>query len=97
MTSIPLEQQIEALCGILAQSRSTLAEGLPVDLAGLDTVVRQLTDSAKAAPPGRAAGILAALRKLGLELDGLAADLRRQHDAATVIRATGAYGAGVGR
>ena len=97
MTSAPLQRQIEDLRGILAQSRGKLAEGVLVELAGLDVVVRQITDSAKLAPVGEQAGILTALRALGLELDGLAADLRRQHDAAASMRAAGAYGAELGQ
>lgn len=93
MTSARLEQQIEDLRGILAQSRGKLAEGMLIDLKGLDVVVRQMTDSAKAAPAGEQAGILSALRALGQELDGLAVDLRRQHDAAALMRVAGAYGA----
>lgn len=93
MTAVPLEQQIEELRGILAQSRGRLAEGMRIDLAGLDVVVRQLTEGAKAAPASEQPAILTALRGLGQELDGLAAALRRQHDAAALVQAAGAYGA----
>jgi hypothetical protein len=96
MTSVSLEQQIAALRGILAQSRGRLAEGMAVDLTGLDIVIRQLTDSAKAVGVDEQADVLAALRGLGQELDGLALDLRRQHDAAAMLRATGAYGSELG-
>ena len=93
MTVQPAAAQLETLRSAIGRSRAAIAEGASVDLAGLDTEVARVTVVAHNAPSAERANVLAAMEGLLRELDGLAADLRRQHDAGLARQAAGAYGA----
>ncbi len=91
MTMPSLDDELRELQRAIARSRAAVAEGAFLNLSGLDTEVARLTEAVRAAPSASRADLLAALNALLLELDRLAIDLHRQHDAALAQQAAGAY------
>lgn len=91
MTMLPLEEQFRELSRALARSRAAIAAGDCVNLGGLDTEIARVTELARSAPATQRTALLAALNALLGELDGLAVDLQRQHDAALAQHAASAY------
>ncbi|MGH7033605.1 MAG: hypothetical protein ACREFL_07740 [Stellaceae bacterium] len=91
MTMPPLEEQFRELNRAVARSRATVAAGDCVNLSGLDAEIARATELARNAPAPQRSALLAALSALLGELDGLAVDLQRQHDAALAQQAASAY------
>lgn len=91
MTMPSLDDELRELQRAVARSRAAVAEGAFLNLSSLDTEVERLTAAVRTAPSASRADLLAALNALLLELDGLAVDLHRQHDAAVAQQAAGAY------
>ena len=91
MTMPPLEERFRELSRAVARSRAAVAAGDCVNLAGLDAEVASVTELARNAPTPQRTDLLGALRALLGELDGLAVDLQRQHDAALARQAATAY------
>lgn len=89
--TMPLEAQFQELSQAVARSRAAIAQGAFVNLDGLDAEVARLTAAARAAPAQTRAALIAALSGLIEELDRLAVDLQRQHDAAFAQQAASAY------
>jgi len=90
MTLSATDQLVE-LQRAIVRSRTAIAEGAFVDLAGLDAEVAHVTSMTKHTPPAERAQVLAAMSELVQEIDGLAKDLRRQRDAALALQAAQAY------
>jgi len=90
MTLSATDQLIE-LRRAIVHSRTAIAEGALVDLAGLDAEVAQVTSLTRHTPPAERARVLTAMSELVQEIDGLAKDLRRQRDAALALQAAQAY------
>lgn len=91
MTLSSAAEQLTELCRAITLSRAAIAGGAVVELEGLDAEVTRLADIARGAPSGERAHVLVAMQTLVHELDGLAADLRRQRDASLTQQATAAY------
>ena len=91
MTEEPATAQLAMLGSAIHRSRVAIAEGASVELAGLDAEVARITGIARNAPSEERALVLAAMEGLLCELEGLAADLRRQHDAGLTRQAADAY------
>lgn len=91
MTMLPLEEQFRELSRAVTRSRAAIAAGDCVNLEGLDAEIARVTELARNAPAPQRAALLAALQALLGELDGLAVDLQRQHDAALAQQAASAY------
>ena len=83
--------ELNELCRAVSRSRAAVADGASVELAGLDAEVARVIDIAKNAPSIERSEVLAAIHRLLLEIDGLAVDMRRQHDSASARQAAGAY------
>jgi hypothetical protein len=83
--------ELNDLCRAVSQSRAAVADGASVELAGLDAEVARVIDIAKNAPSIERSQVLAAIHTLLREIDGLAVDVRRQHDSASARQAAGAY------
>jgi hypothetical protein len=92
MTTPSLDDELQELRRAVTRSREAVAEGAFVNLSGLDAAVARLTEAVRTAPAVSRASLLATLDALLRELDGLAVDLQRQHDAALAQHATGVYG-----
>lgn len=92
MTSSSAEEQLDDLRHAVANAREALLDGTVVQFAGLDAEVARLSASAENAPLDRRDNVLIAMVALLHELDDLTADLRRQHGAAILPRASSAYG-----
>jgi hypothetical protein len=91
MSMPPLEEQFRELSRAVTRSRAAIAAGNCVNLEGLDGEVARVTELARNVPAPRRTALLAALRTLLGEVDGLAVDLQRQHDAALAQQAASAY------
>lgn len=96
MTSPSTKEQIDDLRRAVTSSREALLGGTIVQFAGLDTEVARVSTLAENAPIERRDDVLIAMVALLYEIDGLAADLRRQQGAAILQRAASAYGADQG-
>ena len=84
-------EQLSELRRAIARSRTAIAEGMIVDLTGLDAEVARVTGIARSVPSAERARVLAAMEGLLEELDGLTVDLRRQRDASLARQAADAY------
>ena len=96
MTSPSTKEQIDDLRRAVTSSREALLGGTIVQFAGLDTEVARVSTLAETTPIERRDDVLIAMVALLYEIDGLAADLRRQQGAAILQRAASAYGADQG-
>lgn len=96
MTSPSTKEQIDDLRRAVSSSREALLGGAIVQFAGLDTEVACVSTLAENAPLERRDDVVIAMVALLYEIDGLAADLRRQQGAAILQRAASAYGADQG-
>jgi hypothetical protein len=85
-----VDQLIE-LRRAIVRSRTAIAEGAIIELAGLDNEVARITSIARQTPPSERTEVLTAMSELVQEIDGLAKDLRRQRDAALALQAAHAY------
>jgi hypothetical protein len=94
MTAPALFDQLADLRCAIARTRAALAGGAMIELSGLDAKVVLLIDAAKNAAPNLREDVLVTVEALRNDLDGLEADLRRQHDAAVARQALDAYGTG---
>lgn len=92
MTLPSVADQLNDLCRAIGRSRVAIADGAIVELDGLEAEVARTTDIARNAPSAERSDVLAAMDALLREIDGLAVDLRRQHDAGLAQQAAGAYG-----
>jgi hypothetical protein len=91
MTLPSATEELNELRRAVGRSRVAIADGAMVELAGLDAEVARVTDIARHAPSIERSHILSALDALLREIDGLAVDLRRQHDSGLARQAAGAY------
>ncbi len=91
MTTPSLDHELQKLSRALARSRAAIADGVFVNLSGLDVEVARLAQRARGAPSDARADLLTALSVLLRELDGLAVDLQRQHDSALAQHAADVY------
>jgi hypothetical protein len=96
MTSPSTKEQIDDLRRAVTSSREALLGGTIVQFAGLDTEVARVSTLAENALIERRDDVLFAMVALLYEIDGLAADLRRQQGAAILQRAASAYSADQG-
>lgn len=97
MTPPSAEDQLHDLCRAVARARGAVLDGGPIEFAGLDDEVARVSDLARNAPSAERDSVLAAMNDLAHELDGLADDLRRRHDADLAQLAAGAYAGDLGR
>ena len=86
MTSASVEERLHGLRRAVTSSRERVGHGARIDLAGLDGEVEALSTAATAEPQAARAGVLAALSALLVELDGLAAELKRRSGAGQGLR-----------
>jgi hypothetical protein len=86
------QSQLAAIADAVAEARRAAAEGAIVEVTGLDAAVEQLCLAAKDAAPEERPALLRDLGALAAALDGLAAELARQREAAQRQRAIEAYG-----
>ncbi len=84
------DQLCDLRCAV-ARSRAALAAGANIDIRGLETEIMPLLAAAKHTGPSLREDLLITLEALRHDLDGLDADLRRQHDAAVAQQASDAY------
>lgn len=91
MTMPTVEDQLEELCRAVARSRAALAAGAEIDLTGLDVEVARLAEAANEISPTDREALRRSIDTLHTGLDGLEADLKRQHDAALARQAASAY------
>jgi hypothetical protein len=91
MTTPSATDELNDLRRAVGRSRAAIADGAIVELAGLEVEVARVTDIARNAPSVERSYVLAAMDALLREIDGLAVDLRRQHDAGAARQAAGAY------
>lgn len=91
MTPLSTTEQLDDLRRTVEDSRAAIAGGAFVELAGFDAQVAHVAAAAGTTPLVERPQVLTALTALLGELDGLAADLRRQRDAALALQAADAY------
>ena len=91
MTPLSTAEQLDDLRRTIGDSRTLITEGTIVELTGLDAEVARIADAARTTLLADRPQVLTALEALLRELDGLAADLCRQRDAALAQQAAGAY------
>jgi uncharacterized small protein (DUF1192 family) len=95
MMSRSTGEQVADLRLALARARGTVIGGGAVDLSGLTDEIARLMAAAHAAPSREHLALRAGIEALLNEIDHLGAELQRQHDAATALRAKDAYGSKV--
>jgi len=85
-TGIPFEEgkageEVHKVTSLIDTARRLLGEGKSVDLAALEEKVETLCRAIRQAPTGEAKKLSEPLATLIDKLDGLAADLTRQHQS----------------
>lgn len=87
-----LEQQIEDIIVTIAEARRAVAEGVFVEVSGLDTAVAAVCETARGLPAEERGACARRLSELAAALDQLATDIAQQSEAAQRQRAKDAYG-----
>ena len=77
--AVDVEKEIAPLTAEIAETRAQIAGGQTVDLAGLSEKVGEFCAAVAVNPPADAGAATAMIEALVKDLDGLAADLERQH------------------
>lgn len=86
------ERQIEEIIAAIAKARHAVAEGVFIEVSGLDAAVAAVCDAAPGLPSEERGAFAKRLSELAEALDQLAADIVRQSEAAQRQRANDAYG-----
>lgn len=86
------DAEFDAIAAAIAEARRAVAEGALVEVGGLDAAVVRMCDAARELPAAERGAFADRLVELAEALDGLAADIARQRDAARRQRANDAYG-----
>lgn len=77
--AVEVEKEIAPLTAEIAEARTRIAGGQTVDLAGLSDKVGEFCAAVAVNPPADAEAATAMIEALVKDLNGLAADLERQH------------------
>lgn len=86
------DAQLDAIVAAVAEARRAVADGALVEVGGLDAAVAEVCDAARALPADERGAFAGRLVELAEALDGLAADILRQREAAQRQRSNDAYG-----
>jgi len=81
MSRTKLLHEAAAVLGELTAARKHLAQGRPIDLAGLDTRIAAVSEGTIALPRGEAHELLPLLDDIGRALDSLGDALKRTNPA----------------
>jgi hypothetical protein len=86
------ERQLQEIIAAIAEARRAVAEGVFVEVSGLDAAVAAVCEAAPGLPVEERGAFAKRLSELAEALDELAADIVRQSEAAQRQRAKDAYG-----
>jgi hypothetical protein len=91
MTEFTAAEQLNDLRHAIGRSRRAVAAGAVIELDGLTDEVARIAEVARNASAAERTDVLAAMDGVLREIDGLAIDLQRQHDAGLARLASDAY------
>jgi hypothetical protein len=92
MTAATPQMALAEILDAVAGARHAVAEGVQVELLGLDGAVTRVCDAARDLSPAERGNYADRLKELAQSLDLLADDLARQDGAGLRHRAQSAYG-----